>query len=67
MGIWRVFSKELDDVVEGVVCAKNVLSIVLSVSWEECSLSVGEGKELIVQGDGVRLKRGEELEERVSR
>ena len=61
MGIWRVFSKELDDVVEGVVCAKNVLSIVLSVSWEEGFLGVREDEELIVQGDGVRLKRGEEL------
>ena len=67
MGIWRIFSKDLGDVVEGVVRTKNVMSIVLSVSWEEGSLSVGEGKELVVQGSGVGRKPREELKYGVGR
>ena len=54
MGIQRGFSEELDDIIESVICTKDVMSVVLSRSWEEGSLSDGEGKEFIIQRDVMR-------------
>ena len=61
VGVRGGFSEELYSVVKGMGGAKDVMSVLLSGGWEKGSLSDWEGEELIIQGDGVGLKHGEEL------